>query len=379
METGSGPERFSRMNLDSALEIAPNVFSASYFEARQKFLTTAPASKPYQSTTTGPSGELLFTDAAYFGCADAERLLVLVSGTHGTEGYCGSAAQLLFVRALLHGELPRSVAVLLVHALNCYGFAWDRRVTAEGCDLNRNFVDFSQPLPRNSGYDELAEHLVPRDRSPDGMRHAERVIAAFRAQHGEVRFQQARKAGQYTRPGGMFYGGAEPTEARRTLEQIVGDFNVPTRERVVVIDYHTGLGPYGYGELQCEQASGPDGYERALRIFGPSVTSPDLGTSSSIALHGTQAEFWERALGDRHTYVALEFGTYDIERARKVVGDDHWLFLYRPDEVDSGLGRQIRKAARAHYYPERPDWMEMVISRSHQVHRQAIESLASER
>ncbi|TGT53188.1 DUF2817 domain-containing protein, partial [Mesorhizobium sp. M2E.F.Ca.ET.166.01.1.1] len=101
----------------------------------------------------GPSGEALYTDAAYFGPADAKKLLVLVSGTHGPEGYIGSAAQLLFLRAKFHERLPSSTAVLFVHALNCYGFAWDRRVTAEGVDLNRNFVDFSKPLPSNPGYE----------------------------------------------------------------------------------------------------------------------------------------------------------------------------------------------------------------------------------
>lgn len=173
----------------------------------------------------------------------------------------------------------------------------------------------------------------------------------------------------------MFYGGTGPTEARKTLERIAADFDVAAREKVVIIDYHTGLGPYGYGELQCEQPSGLAGYERAVKIFGTSVTSPDLGTSSAIALHGTQDEFWERALGDRHTYIALEYGTYSVERAREVLGKDHWLFMYRPENSDSELGRQIRKAVKHHYYPQDADWKEMVIWRAHQVHRQAIEAL----
>ena len=179
--------------------------------------------------------------------------MVLVSGTHGPEGYCGSAAQLLFLHAKFHEGLLPSTSVLCIHALNCYGFAWDRRVTAEGCDLNRNFIDFSKPLPRNPRYEELAEHLVPADRTQEGLRRAEAAIEAYRSLHGEWKFQEARKSGQYTRPGGMFYGGTEPTEARRTLEQVVVDFDVAAREKVVIVDYHTGLGPYGYGELQCEQ------------------------------------------------------------------------------------------------------------------------------
>ncbi|WP_244485674.1 M14 family metallopeptidase [Bradyrhizobium tropiciagri] len=364
----------SAVNFDIAQQAAAATFSDSYSEARQKFLAAAPKSRSYPCSAKGPSGEPLFTDAIYFGNSDAKKLLVLISGTHGPEGYCGSAAQLAFLQARFHEELPHSTAVLIVHALNCYGFAWDRRATAEGCDLNRNFVDFSKPLPANPEYEELADDLVPADRSGEGARSAEAVIAAYRAKHGELAYRSARSRGQYTRPGGLFYGGTGPTEARRTLEKVVEDFNVAARGQVVIIDYHTGLGPYGYGELQCEQPSGLKGHERATKIFGPSVTSPDLGTSSSVSLHGTQDEYWERLLGDRHTYIALEYGTYTN---LNILRDEHWLFKHRPEVVDSELGRQIRGATKRHFYPQNADWKEMVVWRAHLVHRQAVDWLRS--
>src|SRR5438067_3020381 len=114
------------MNLDSAKQLAESVFSNSYSEARQKFLAAVPGAKGYPCSTKGPSGESLFTDAAYFGNPDARNVLVLVSATHGPEGYCGSAAQLTLLKAGLHEKLPASTAVLFVHALNCHGFAWDQ-------------------------------------------------------------------------------------------------------------------------------------------------------------------------------------------------------------------------------------------------------------
>ncbi|WP_404294943.1 DUF2817 domain-containing protein (plasmid) [Microvirga sp. RSM25] len=272
-----------------------------------------------------------------------------------------------------------SVAILLIHSLNAYGFAWDRRVTAEGCDLNRNFIDFSQALPENDGYERLADHLVPADISEEGLARAEKAIAEFRAEHGEKAFQSARKKGQYTRPDGMFFGGTEASEPRRILEQIFNDYEIAAREYVIIIDYHTGLGPYGYGELQCETASGIEGYRRASEIFGPSVTSPELGTSSSVEITGTQDEFWQRELGSRHTYVCLEFGTFSPEKGREVLRNDHWLFAYRRDQANTALGKEIRLAARSHYNPDLPDWQEMVIFRCHQVHRQALGALTGQR
>lgn len=364
------------MNFDYEKQIAPLVFSETYLDARRKFIEAATGSKAYECGAKGPSGEALFTDVAYYGNPDAKNLLVLVSATHGPEGYCGSAAQLAFLAAGFHENLPISTAVLVIHALNSYGFAWDRRVTEEGCDLNRNFIDFSQPVPSNSGYEELAEYFVPSDISQEGIRRAEAAIEAYRLKNGDRALRAARVRGQYTRPGGMFYGGAAPTESRRILEQIIKEYHVSSRDNVIIIDYHTGLGPYGYGELQCEPPSGMSGYERAIKIFGPSVTSPDVGTSSSIDLHGTQDECWQRALADRHTYVCLEFGTYDTERGRQVTRADHWLFMYRPDAVNAELGHRIRLATKLHFYPQGEDWKEMVISRVHLVHRQAMEALS---
>ncbi|NPC58185.1 M14 family metallopeptidase [Caenimonas soli] len=365
------------MNLESAQQVATTAFSASYCEARRKFLAAAAESRPYESSFKGPSGESLFTDVAWYGPQDAKKVLVLVSGTHGVEGYCGSASQLLFLQAGFQKGLTPSCAVLVVHALNCYGFAWDRRVTAEGVDLNRNFVDFSKPIPCNTRYEELDELLVTREISDEAIRDAEAAIKQYQNKNGEQAFLQGVVSGQYTRPGGLFYGGTEPTEARRTLEQVVKDYDIVSREQVIIVDYHTGLGPYGYGELQCEETSGTDGYERAVKIFGSSVTSPLVGTSSSAPIPGSVDAYWERLLGDRHVYIALEYGTYPRPRARLQLRKDHWLFKYRPDAIDSELGRQIRKEGRAHYYPEFTDWKEMVAWRSHQVHRQAIEAFAS--
>jgi len=46
------------------------------------------------------------------------------------------------------------VGIVFVHAANPHDMAWYRRVTEEGIDLNRNFVDCDQPLPANPSFDE---------------------------------------------------------------------------------------------------------------------------------------------------------------------------------------------------------------------------------
>jgi hypothetical protein len=153
----------------------------------------------------------------------------------------------------------------------------------------------------------------------------------------------------------------------------------PQREKVIIIDYHTGPRAVRLWRAANRACLRHRRYQRAVSIFGRSVTSPDLGTSSSIALHGTLDEYWEQMLGDRHIYVCLEYGTYDPERGRRVLRQDHWLAAYRPEALDEPLGRGIRAETRRHYSPDEDEWKEMIISRSRQVTRWAEEWLGGVR
>lgn len=356
-------------------------FSQDYAEARGKFLLSCAGKglpvRSYKNPHSGPKGEALFTDTAWFGPTDAGRLLVTISATHGVEGFCGSGAQVDWLESAEPALLPKGVAALFIHAINPYGFAWLRRVTEEGVDLNRNFVDFAQPLPENPGYDELADALVPREIGGPAFEEAERKLQSWLATHGERAFQDAYSGGQYKHPGGLFYGGAAPTWARRTLEAIIGEYQVTSRELVAVVDYHTGLGPFGYGEPICGHPPGSPGHARALAWYGDSVTVPALGTSSSVPKAGLADLAWIRALGDKATYIALEFGTYDLEQGRRALQEDHWLHNYGAVDWNAAETRRIKAQIRRQFFPDTSSWKELVLFRSRQVLRQALVGLAA--
>ncbi|BBK30094.1 uncharacterized protein DUF2817 [Stella humosa] len=360
---------------DDLPQAALAAFSADYFEAREKFRRWAPSAVAYPSAAKGPGGEALSTDVAWFGDPAAPKVFVTVSSTHGVEGYCGSACQVDWLAGGGPGRLAADEAALVIHAINPYGFAWDRRVTEEGCDLNRNFVDFAAGVPENAGYDELAVHIVPPALDGPVFAAAEAAVADYRRRHGEKAFQIARKSGQYRHPAGVFFGGFAPSGPRRTLERIVGDYRLADRARVVVVDFHTGLGPFGYGEIQTEQVAGLDCYHRARTMFGRSVTSSELGTSTSVVLNGTMDGYWYQLLGDRQTYVCLEYGTFDPESGRRVMRQDHWLRAHGGPSPDPALAARFRAEMRAHFFPDSDDWKEMVVARARQVQRQAVEGL----
>ena len=51
------------------------------------------ASLAAHNPASGFHGEELSIDYAWFGASDAPKVLVLISGTHGAEGFCGSGCQ----------------------------------------------------------------------------------------------------------------------------------------------------------------------------------------------------------------------------------------------------------------------------------------------
>ncbi|MBF0247913.1 MAG: DUF2817 domain-containing protein, partial [Alphaproteobacteria bacterium] len=201
------------------------MFSADYGEARRRFLEACrkagatPVSHDHPDL--GPRGETLATDSVWFGPEDAATVLVLISATHGVEGFCGSAAQTAWIESGGWKALPPDAAVLVIHALNPFGFAWLRRVTGEGVDLNRNFIDFTGALPTNPGYAELADDLLPDALDPQTLAAADARLAAYAERHGETAYEIAVSGGQYTHPDGLFYGGAGPTPARLAVEGLI--------------------------------------------------------------------------------------------------------------------------------------------------------------
>ena len=357
-------------------------FSDNYAQARERFLKLVrkhgAAVRSYVEPGEGPNGEELATDAVWFGDPAAKAVMVMTSATHGVEGFCGSAAQLDFLLEGGPAKLPDGTAALLVHAVNPYGFAWLRRVTQEGVDLNRNGVDFAAP-PENAEYARLQEQFRPkRPGSPEAAATAE-IIEAYRREVGDEAFALARVSGQHVDPLGVHYGGAGPTWSRTTMERFIADFGLKARRQVAVIDYHTGLGPHGYGEPICGSRPHEPGAARARRWYGDSLTEPMKGTSSSVVIPGLVQYIWLRELGpDPLTFIALEYGTYGRPVMEAAVDAEHWLHISGALPLDSPEARQIMAAMRHAYFPDTDAWKEMVLARSRQIIGQTLAGLAAE-
>jgi hypothetical protein len=358
--------------------MAGSAFSVSYAEARAKFLEAAKSAgaslSAYEHPEPGPDGGKLATDVAWIGPADARGVLVLVSGTHGVEGHCGSGAQVDWLR---RGEAARrapDVAVMLVHAINPYGFAWSRRVTHENVDLNRNFIDFSAPLPANPAYDRLADAVKPPTWTEESRAQSRATLLAYARDHGFPALIQAMSGGQYSHPDGIFYGGQGETWSRRTLTAIFRERLSAARE-VGIIDYHTGLGPEGYGEQIVSAMPETDEYRRAALWHGLAVASQSGGESVSAKLAG---DWLDAAPGlmphARVTGIALEYGTVDSAEVLEALRADNWLHAH--GDPKSPQGQAIKAQVRAAFYVDTDLWRGMVLGQSLIAARQALAGLA---
>lgn len=355
-------------------------FSANYAQARTQFLDAAQDAglsvEQHLHPFRGPAGEDLAMDVARDGPADAKAVLVVTSACHGVEGFAGSAVQVACLRdAGLRGYArAREVAVVYVHALNPWGFAHLRRVTHEGVDLNRNFVDFSHKLPVNDGYRQLHPLLLPAQWPPT--RENEQALKDWIASHGLAAFQAAVTQGQYECPDGLFYGGTAPTWSHRNWRRVLRQ-HAHTARRLAWIDVHTGLGPTGVGERILAGRAEPQVLHRARAWWqtpwSPLTVTQD-GTSSSAALHG---ELWEAVYEEcahaEYTGITLEYGTAPLAEMLDALRGDHWLALHPHTGVAEADA--IRQRMLDAFYVNTALWRTQVLEQANEALFQAVDGL----
>ena len=350
-------------------------FSTDYAEARSKFLAAAASANvplwQFEHPLTGPNGEAIGTDIVWLGARNARNIVVAGSATHGVEGFCGSGCQTGFLTENWESRLDAGTALLLVHANNPHGFAHQRRVNEDNIDLNRNFIDFEAGPPDSPGYAELHPALVPDAWDGPARKTADAAIEAYKAREGLPAFQQVTSRGQYTFPDGLFYGGTGPSWSRRTIEGFARE-HLAQAERIAVVDFHTGLGPRGYGEIIGRGGPGDPQYERTVAWYGPGVKSAAVGNSASVRLSGTIDFGYRRACPDaEQTAITLEFGTLPLEEVHEAIRADNWLYAKGGAEASSHF-KAIKAQTRAAFYGEDSQWKADIWARGQEIVEQAL-------
>jgi hypothetical protein len=346
-----------------------SAFSPDYATARARFRAAAEARgfrlEAFVVEGTGPAGEPLAVDAAVLGPDRPERVLVLSSGLHGVEGFFGSAVQLAWLGLGLRGGRPGpGDAVVLLHALNPYGFAWLRRFDGNNVDLNRNFLlDGEGYAGSPPGYARLDPLLNPP--------HAPRAVDLFVpraltavARYGMPTLKAAVASGQYDFPRGLFFGGRGPSELRAilaaNLPRWVGDAGA-----VLHLDFHTGLGRWADYKLLIEPDVAPERVEWLRGLLGADKVEAGAATGIAYETRGDIGSWFRSALaapGRRCDSLCAEFGTYTplrvIAALRAENQAHHWL---GPDHPASDRARaRLREA----FAPADRAWRDATVSRA---------------
>jgi hypothetical protein len=351
---------------------------------RTQFLQTAAGARAtvtsYAHPLKGPGGETLATDVAWLGPRDAQRVLLSVSGTHGVEGYFGSACQTEWLHEFTVRDLPPGVAVMMVHLINPWGTAWSRRVNEDNVDLNRNYLDFDTALPRNPAYETMHDIYTCRDFDGPQRQHADRLLAQQLALLGWSEYQAIVGAGQYVHADGLYYGGVETTWSNRTLRSIVEQFLTPAQV-AFGFDLHTGAGAFGHPMLMAIAQSRYPALARAEALYGNwlyTLLTDAHAVTSETGVVARATGYTSQALLDALPQtdlmqLVIECGTYPEAPMHTALRDDHWLHLYG-DPLDA-RGKQITHALFSSFLPPDSDWREIAWLRTRQIWERALTAL----
>nr|WP_321361781.1 DUF2817 domain-containing protein [uncultured Hyphomonas sp.] len=360
-------------------------FSHSYEEGRRKFLAACLQHglnvEPHvHPSLKGPFGEDLSMDAAWYGPQDAERVLVFSCGTHGLEAAAGAATILRWLDRDGVGQLLGDISVLLIHAINPFGWAWSHRINEDGIDLNRNFADRSQPQPSNPDYVDIHQLLLAATPDEAGLSQFAKGFHTLTANKGMNAALTGITSGQFDFPDGLSFGGAALSWSGRTLFAIAHQY-LSRAERILHIDWHTGIGEYGRPHFILDEARGSD-TQVLLSGWWPDHTihCDDVVDGVSIFYNGLLLEGLRTEIRKFNpaeiVNLTIEWGTYDVEKMLQALMMDNWL-MHRAGNADPALVDAVRADLVERFYPQATEWRRNVIRASNAIYDQAVAGLES--
>jgi Protein of unknown function (DUF2817) len=354
-------------------------FPANYVEARQLFLKAAHAVGAQMDVCLHPQkgfqGEDMAIDVAWLGERNARKVLVTISATHGVEGLYGSGCQTAWLQQFKSENLPANTAVLVIHALNPYGFSWLRRVNEDNMDINRNHVNFEAGPPANEGYEDIHKWLLPDEWTPASQLNLQQQIMGYLAQKGVRAGTRAVTGGQYRHADGIFYGGTQLCWSNRQLNHLAHKY-LQDAQLIAVLDHHTGLGPSGHTELICRHPVDSQALALARQWWGADVTSPASGESASEVIDGNvRMAFVHLCPKATVVAIAMEVGTQAQTQVMASLFADNW--LYQKGDPHSAQGAAIRQQVRDAFFVDTPQWREQAMTRAMQIWQDAFKGMSN--
>lgn len=353
--------------------------SKNYSQAREQFLSLAKKNNFIINSYLlpdffGQDGEKLFCDTALAGNPDAKKCLLISSGVHGVEGFCGSAVQARMMEDEMLGNISDEIKILFVHALNPYGFSHCYRVNEDNIDLNRNFTNFDKAIPKDLDIKQLYTDVFPKEWQGTQLDSIHTAVMDYTDKVGSYKFQSDLTKGQYHYPGSPYFGGSKSTWSRKLWTQICSELANNT-QLVSHLDIHTGLGNSGDCEVIFTATPNERNLAMARQWYGPdTVKVPGSEASNSATIQGILGTH----IGQypiTSVSVALEFGTQAIAQVAQALYESNWLF-HNPN-CSPQLRDNIQQKIRDAFMVDSEDWAKQVWQHSEQYFNLSIKGLMS--
>ncbi len=350
----------------------------SYTEARLNFTGWALACDARQSRHPIPKkrlgGEYLSIDVATLGARNADHLVVVTSGVHGVEGKFGSVVQTEALRRLAITGLPPGVGVVMIHAVNPWGFVYSRRVDANNVDLNRNFIDSASALPEtHPAYPSLDRLINPAGTQglTDELQFRLASLRKIVLDRGTKRLAAAIAQGQYTHPKGLFFGGSSLSVSSHRLQGILSQL-IDDSPAITHLDIHSGLGRSGKITLiaAASTAAQTDGASQPLstRASTPATTLEqrvqqhyglpcvaDDRPGNPYEARGSLARWCTQRAHDKHyVYLCVEVGTVGPLNVLSALRRENRAYHHLPEH--SPTRRRASQALCLAFTPESARW-----------------------
>ncbi|MGK2949707.1 MAG: DUF2817 domain-containing protein [Acidimicrobiales bacterium] len=352
----------------------------TYDECRARFRWAATVAgqvvDAHPIAARGPEGQGLSIDVVTLGAPQPTRALLLLAGVHGVEGFAGSQLQVGLLASVDPRALPDDMAVVIVHAVNPWGMAWWRRQNESNVDLNRNWGRSGAEPDHNDDYDEVHALACPDTPELPSVDDLLVQAAALVAERGLPWVTAAITAGQYRHADGLHFGGHRTEESTSTVEAIA-KARLDAVERLLVVDLHTGHGPYGELTALSDRPAGSP-QDAFLRPIFPNVhptvaAEPDVSTAPK---RGGLARGLADSFPAATTHATvLELGSAGDEEQLVATYHEQWVHRLgdrrRPDHAAAVW------AYRCCFTPDDQEWERTVLERGRQQIGAAIDAVAA--
>jgi hypothetical protein len=265
----------------------------------------------------------------------------IIVGVHGIEGHPGHRLLCRILKEKIHLELPKSAGLIITHLVNPFGFSYRQRVDQYNVDPNRGCFDLMRP--DNNYYEAIRALVEPKDLNRDSLAALKEMTA------DRMRFRAA-VSGQWQSRSGIFFGGKTTCVGGLHLRKACQQPLFAQLERVVAIDFHTGLGNDGEATVLSPLPSNKGAAaDRTRAIFGERVNFINTDESIVVGVNGDYLSAMGRWLPSscQYTGIGLEMGTaIPKEESFPAIVAKNWLTQHpeRAGEVEAMIVQEQEEA-----------------------------------